>query len=127
MEPDPRIYFASERTLLAWLRTGIAVIGLGFLVARFGLFLRMVGAVDETHPPGITFATVVGTVLVIIGSTLIAVAGRQHHRFGKALAVEQQPANYWISFSVWVSVGLALCGAALSGYLVYSIIEAMKH
>ncbi|MFY8202182.1 MAG: YidH family protein, partial [Pirellula staleyi] len=38
---DPRIYFAAERTLLAWLRTGIAIIGLGFLVARFGLFLAL--------------------------------------------------------------------------------------
>ena len=36
---DPRIYFASERTLLAWIRTGISVVGLGFVVARFGLFL----------------------------------------------------------------------------------------
>ena len=38
-ESDPRVYFAAERTQLAWLRTGIAVIGLGFLVARFGVFL----------------------------------------------------------------------------------------
>ncbi len=41
-ESDPRVYFAAERTLLAWLRTGIAVIGLGFLVARFGVFLMIV-------------------------------------------------------------------------------------
>ena len=37
---DPRIFFAAERTLLAWLRSGLTVIGLGFVVARFGLFLR---------------------------------------------------------------------------------------
>ena len=38
---DPRVYFAAERTLLAWMRTGITVIGLGFVVARFGLFLQI--------------------------------------------------------------------------------------
>ena len=39
---DPRVYFAAERTLLAWIRTGLTVMAFGFLVARFGLFLRLV-------------------------------------------------------------------------------------
>jgi uncharacterized membrane protein YidH (DUF202 family) len=34
---------ANERTFLAWLRTCIAIVGLGFVVARFGLFLREFG------------------------------------------------------------------------------------
>ena len=37
---DPRVYFAAERTLLAWVRTGLAMMEFGFVVARFGLFLR---------------------------------------------------------------------------------------
>ena len=37
-DPDPRVYFAAERIPLAWILTGIAAIGLGFLVARFGYF-----------------------------------------------------------------------------------------
>ncbi len=41
---DPRVYFAAERTMLAWLRTGIAVMAFGFVVARFGLFLRLLRA-----------------------------------------------------------------------------------
>lgn len=32
-EEDPRVYFAAERTLLAWLRTGLGLIGVGFAVA----------------------------------------------------------------------------------------------
>ena len=39
-EPDPRVYFAAQRTFLAWIRTGLALMGFGFVVARFGLFLR---------------------------------------------------------------------------------------
>jgi uncharacterized membrane protein YidH (DUF202 family) len=34
---DPRVYFAAERTLLAWVRTGLALMGFGFVVARFPL------------------------------------------------------------------------------------------
>ena len=37
---DPRILFAAERTLLAWVRTGLVMMGFGFVVARFGLVSR---------------------------------------------------------------------------------------
>ena len=52
---DPRVRFAAERTLLAWMRTGLALMGFGFVVARFGLFLREIAlaehvAVHEAHP-----------------------------------------------------------------------------
>ena len=43
-EQDPRIYFAAERTFLAWIRTGLGLMGVGFAVARFGLFLREMSA-----------------------------------------------------------------------------------
>jgi uncharacterized membrane protein YidH (DUF202 family) len=38
-----RDHLANERTLLAWVRTSMAIIGLGFIVARFGLLLRELG------------------------------------------------------------------------------------
>ena len=40
-----REHLANERTLLAWIRTAIALMGLGFVVARFGLFLREISAI----------------------------------------------------------------------------------
>ena len=41
---DPNVRMAAERTLLAWIRTGLAMMGFGFVVARFGLFLRELAA-----------------------------------------------------------------------------------
>jgi putative membrane protein len=46
---DPRVLFAAESSLLAWQRTAIALVG--FVVERFGRFLRMVGGCPLRHQP----------------------------------------------------------------------------
>ncbi len=42
-----RDHAANERTLLAWIRTGIALMAFGFAIARFGLFLREVAQAGQ--------------------------------------------------------------------------------
>ena len=60
--PDARVFLAAERTLLAWVRTGLALKGLGFLVARF----------DVISPgPG---SAVVGLALVVASVAFTAAA-----------------------------------------------------
>jgi putative membrane protein len=44
-----RDHAANERTLLAWIRTGIALMAFGFAIARFGLFLREVAQAGALH------------------------------------------------------------------------------
>lgn len=64
---------ANERTLLAWLRTGLAFMGLGLVIARFAWLARVAGIADaESY-----HARVVGVVLVLLGGATAAVgAGR---------------------------------------------------
>jgi putative membrane protein len=40
-EPDLRILQANERTLLAWMRSGLALMAFGFVVARLAVWLRL--------------------------------------------------------------------------------------
>lgn len=60
-EPDPRVLFASERTWLVWVRTGLAIIGLGYVVARCGLFLRIMARGDrpKSHPAEVEAANAI--------------------------------------------------------------------
>jgi putative membrane protein len=78
-EQDPRVYFAAERTFLAWIRTGLGLMGVGFAVARFGLFLRQMSA-SETHLPvhGSGLSVRSGVALVFLGVIVLVSSVVQH-------------------------------------------------
>jgi len=59
-------HLANERTYLAWVRTGVAVVVLGFAVARFGLALTSVMDIM----PGIRYSSAVGIALVFLGGVI---------------------------------------------------------
>jgi putative membrane protein len=116
---DPRVYFSAERTLLAWLRTGLAILGIGFLVARFGLFVQLLKAPGT--PPTIAWAsTTLGVAFVLVGSAAIAMAAWQHGRFSRGLPVELRPADYSMRWSLWLAFAVAAMGLLLAGYLVWT-------
>ncbi|QDU27292.1 hypothetical protein ETAA8_23790 [Anatilimnocola aggregata] len=118
-ENDPRVFFAAERTLLAWLRTGLAVIGVGFLVARFGLFLKLIRQPNVDHSPPV-FSSLIGIAFVLLGTAMIGIAACQQVRFCSELPADQQPNRYWMNFSVWMASLVAVLGIALAVYLFCS-------
>ncbi len=117
MIEDPRIRFAAERTLLAWLRTGLALMGFGFLVARFGIFLREIATARQATPSSPGGSLEIGTALVALGVAITLFAAWEHWQIvGRLNRGEAYIAPRW-SLGLLVAVLLALVGLAMVVYL----------
>jgi putative membrane protein len=119
MNSDPRVFFASERTLLAWLRTGIAIVGLGFLVSRFGLFVHLMAAQSGIAHPGVDsgYSHFIGVVFVALGALSMVAATVQHGRFIRTLPEIDRPAAYSRAWALWLAGLVSLASLALAVYL----------
>jgi putative membrane protein len=117
---DPRIYFAAERTFLAWIRTGLGLMGVGFAVSRFGLFLREMRASEVhavVHSTGVSEYS--GVALVAVGVVVNLTAVAQHIR-----TVRELREGSWIpgrvsTNAIVLALLLTVVGLGMGAYLLY--------
>jgi putative membrane protein len=115
---DPRVRLAAERTLLAWVRTGLALMGFGFVVARFGLFLREIASVShEVNAHSTGFSLWIGTGLVALGVAVSITAAVQHISYVRRLDRGEASPPLW-PLGIVVAMALAALGVGMAFYLL---------
>jgi putative membrane protein len=118
-EKDPRVYFAAERTLLAWIRTGLGLMGIGFAVSRFGLFLRQMSASESRVPAHTTGLSVwAGVAMVALGVIVNIGAALRHIRLVRELSAGTWMPGRVSRDAVILSLVLAAVGMGIAVYLV---------
>ena len=120
---DPRIFFAVERTLLAWIRTGLTVIALGFVVARFGLFLSLFARQTSSAHLSLgstMLSDLIGILLVVAGTITIYTAALQHRSFLRTLSPADLPPQYRTAIALLLAFALASLGLLIATYLAVS-------
>ena len=117
---DPRVFFAAERTLLAWTRTGITLMGFGFVIERFGLFLHMFMTVQgEEWRRDASFW--VGIVFILLGVLVQVSSVIQYRSVMKTLKPIEIPEGYWVNIGMCTNLAVAAIGVAIIFYFFFGI------
>jgi putative membrane protein len=103
---DPRVFFAAERTLLAWNRTALALMAFGFVIERFGL--ANLGSLW------------IGVAFILTGAVVSIVSVQQFRRLLSTLKPVEIPAGHSPGLGIATNLVVAALGIALSVYLAVS-------
>jgi putative membrane protein len=113
-----RDHLANERTFLAWVRTGAAIVVFGFAIGRFSLAMRQLTALQGHAERTAGLSVWMGSGTIVAGAALV-VAGLLRYRKTRAQldAGTFEPAGFVLDM---ITVLTVLFGLALAGYLIYT-------
>jgi putative membrane protein len=112
-------YLAAERTLLAWIRTGLALMGFGFAAARFGLFLPQLRAAERaTAARPYELSLWFGIALIAVGIFVNVFAGWHHLRLVRELDRGQTEYSRPSTQVAAIALLLGLIGLAMAINLI---------
>jgi len=115
---------ANERTFLAWVRTSVAIIALGFLVERFDLLLAYMAPQLKTSVPRGEFGQIAGLTLIVLGIAMIAVSIWRFRRTSKEIDAAAQHPGTGSRADYALAALLILLSAGLLFYLFHAVTKS---
>lgn len=113
------VYFAAERTLMAWIRAALGLMALGFVIDRFGLVVRTMTPHAGRAIQSSTMSFVAGAGLVVVGALLAAVAAvRYTHFLRRYRQTGDTEPGYGLEPAIFFTVVVGLMGVLIAGYLM---------
>jgi len=118
---------ANERTFLAWVRTSVAIMAFGFLLEKFDLFLAIAAQSLSVpiHLPDRRFGNIVGLILIILGTAMIAIATLRFRRTAKAIDSAEVVPLVSSRVDLALACLLVLLGVSLFLYLAQALMSGL--
>ncbi len=122
-----RVHMANERTFLAWIRTSIGIMAFGFVVERFGLFVKQLSYFLLTSgspekritPPAPGYSPVLGVFLLAFGAVMGVLAFVRYKKVERQ--IDEDTYKPSLILDVLLVLSLAAVGIFLIIYLVHSL------
>ncbi len=113
------VYFAAERTLMAWIRAALGLMALGFVIDRFGLVVRTITPHADRMVQSSTMSFAAGAGLVAVGALLAGVAALRYTHFMRRYRQSGDiDPGYGLEPALFFTVVVGLAGALIAGYLI---------
>ena len=113
---DPRVFFAAERTLLAWNRTSLTLMAFGFVIERFGLLLHLL-SLQKGEGLQRSFSFWIGIAFILLGALCSAAVIAQYRTVLRTLKPAEIPEGYRVNMGVIANLAVAVLGLAITVYL----------
>ena len=116
---NPSDHLANERTFLAWIRTSIAIMGFGFVVVKFALFIKQISLVlttKQTVLPGKGYSTQIGILLVAVGAFMAMYSYLRYRTTKKQLMIKAYKPS--VLPALILTIGIVIVGTLLVIYLI---------
>ena len=112
------VYFAAERTLMAWVRSALGMMALGFVIDRFGLVLHKAPPSATSAHISDGFSTWGGSLLVLVGALMALVATIRYWHFGYGYARNE---STWPGHGILVGV-IFTAALAILGFVIAALL-----
>lgn len=116
-------YQSNERTLLAWIRTGMGIMVFGFVAVKFSLFIKQLPAkyLPDTTIPSSNFSIYLGIGLLVTGALTIILSYIRYIHTIKLL--QQGKFQYSTRLLTFIAMSLFFMSIALIAYLIMAAYE----
>jgi putative membrane protein len=111
-------HLANERTFLAWVRTGAAIVVFGFAIGRFAIAMRQLTALQGHAVKSAGISVFMGSFTIVAGVALVVAGLMRYRRTREQLIVGKfEPAGFVLDL---ITILTVLFGLVLAGYLIYT-------
>ncbi|MGN6615692.1 MAG: YidH family protein [Ilyomonas sp.] len=104
--PGPTDYLANERTFLAWIRTSIALMGFGFVIVKFALFIKQISLAlgEKMSVQSKGYSAIIGVIMVALGALMAILAFLRYRNIERQLNNNSYFPSKWLSLLVTLSI-----------------------